>query len=151
MCLSKDCTCNVKYPPFTTVEGHTIVRDGIYETRAGWKAIVFGFNKEDRNRTIVGTMPSIHYSHSWYSDGKDKLSGQSVHDLMRPWVDKPKYLTIDELKAGNAYTIDVMGKEEVTVVGILKEPNYTQYPIIIRRNNKLEQVNINYNFERRKY
>ena len=94
MCKCKE-TQPTSKPVYTTVEGHEIVRDGVYENRIGQKVVVLGFNSS-RNKTSI---PIIGYTEeyldqigAWGVNGYyhyTKCNQQNNdRDIMRPWVDK---------------------------------------------------------------
>lgn len=78
-------------PKYITVEGHEIVRDGVYETRNGKRVDILGFYNF---HNIVGTVEEDTYIKTqlkhllhWSGTGIE-TNCHSKWDIMRPWVDK---------------------------------------------------------------
>jgi len=75
---------------YKTVEGHPIVRDGVYETRRGDKAVVVGFHP-DRS-SVLGYVKGKS-DHRWSASGESSVPGADPyyhsHALMRPWKEEP--------------------------------------------------------------
>ncbi len=93
---------SVKYQ---TVEGHEIVRDGVYETREGNKATILGFIPDSfyEDRAILGftgePTNGKNYPEGWKANGMSCLShSASSLDLMRLWVDTKEDHISDEGK-----------------------------------------------------
>lgn len=84
---------------YTTVNGHEIVRDGVYKTRGGQKVTVMGF-VEGNLSPIFGYHHDDTEAYTWYDKGEWVRQEKSLDDIMSPWIEEGEAINLHDRYIG---------------------------------------------------